>query len=98
MTSATAVAPNETKTAQNRCEMLSILLPVRNEGINLRIMLKILRAVVDATHEVLAVYDREGDDSLPVVEAMMPIYPELRLILNKRGVGVLNALAAGIAD
>ena len=78
--------------------ILSIVMPVRNEGINLRIMLKILRAVVDATHEVLVVYDREGDDSLPVVEAMMPGYPELRLILNKRGVGVLNALSAGIAD
>ena len=62
--------------------VLSIVMPVRNEGINLRIMLKILRAVVDATHEVLVVYDREGDDSLPVVEAMMPIYPTLRLILN----------------
>jgi dolichol-phosphate mannosyltransferase len=85
-------------TEPNHATVLSIVMPVRNEGINLRIMLKILRAVVDATHEVLVVYDREGDDSLPVVEAMMPIYPELRLILNTRGVGVLNALAAGIAE
>lgn len=77
---------------------LSIVMPVRNEGINLKIMLKILRAVVDATHEVLVVYDREGDDSLPVVEAMMPLYPTLRPILNKRGPGVLNALGAGIAE
>ena len=73
-------------------------MPVRNEGINLRIMLKILRAVVDASHEVLVVYDRTGDDSLPVVEAIMPTYPELRLVRNSRGAGVLNALSAGIAD
>src|SRR5580692_2951937 len=77
--------------------ILSIVMPVRNEGINLRIMLKILRAVVDATHEVLVVYDREGDDSLPVVETMMPRYPELRLVRNDRGAGVLHALTAGIA-
>ncbi len=73
-------------------------MPVRNEGINLKIMLKILRAIIDAEHEVLVVYDRAGDDSLPVVEAMMPGYPELRAVLNQRGVGVLNALSAGIAE
>ena len=85
-------------TTSTPAPVLSIVMPVRNEGINLKIMLKILRAVVDATHEVLVVYDREGDDSLPVVEAMMPLYPTLRPILNKRGVGVLNALGAGIAE
>ena len=47
--------------------VLSIVMPVRNEGINLKIMLKILRAVVDATHEVIVVYDSVGDDSVPVV-------------------------------
>jgi dolichol-phosphate mannosyltransferase len=78
--------------------VLSIVMPVRNEGINLRIMLKILRAVVDATHEVLVIYDREGDDSVPVVEAMMPMYPTLRPVLNTRGAGVLNALVSGIAE
>jgi len=40
--------------------MLSILLPVRNEGINLRIMLRILRAVVDERTKVLVVYIRRG--------------------------------------
>jgi dolichol-phosphate mannosyltransferase len=78
--------------------VVSIVMPVRNEGINLKIMLKILRAVVDATHEVIVVYDREGDDSLPVVEAMMPGYPELRLVRNDGGAGVLNALSAGIGE
>jgi dolichol-phosphate mannosyltransferase len=87
-----------TETDSTTAPILSIVMPVRNEGINLRIMLKILRAVVDASHEVIVVYDRDGDDSLPVVEAMMPTYPELRLVLNSRGPGVLNALAAGIAE
>src|SRR5262245_43398018 len=77
---------------------LSILLPVRNEGINLRIMLKILRAVVDMTHEVLVVYDRADDDSVPVVRAMMTEYPEIRAVHNTRGVGVLNAIKTGVAE
>jgi glycosyltransferase involved in cell wall biosynthesis len=76
--------------------VLSILMPVRNEGINLRIMLKILRAVVDVPHEVLIVYDREDDDSAPVVEAMSKEYLNLRALHNTTGVGVLNAIRAGV--
>ena len=77
--------------------MLSILMPVRNEGINLRIMLKILRAVVDVPHEVLVVYDREDDDSGPVVDAMSGDYPNLRALHNTTGVGVLKAIRVGVA-
>ena len=77
--------------------VLSILMPVRNEGINLRIMLKILRAVIDVPHEVLIVYDREDDDSGPVVDAMSAQYPSLRALHNKTGVGVLNAIRVGVA-
>lgn len=83
--------------APERCRMLSILLPVRNEGINLRIMLKILRAVVDEPHEVLVVYDLIDDDSVPVVEEVRRKYPELRGIHNNIGRGVVNAIRAGVA-
>ena len=41
--------------------VVSILIPVRNEGLNLTIMLKILKAVVDVPHEVLVVYDHPDD-------------------------------------
>ena len=98
MTSTTATAPVETKTAANRCEMLSILLPVRNEGINLRIMLKILRAVVDLPHEVLVVYDSANDDSIPIVEEVRQNYPELRGVQNTLGNGVVNAIRSGVAS
>lgn len=75
---------------------LSILLPVRNEGINLRIMLKILRAVVDAPHEVLVVHDDAADDSIPIVRAVQVDYPNLRIVHNTRGRGVVNAIQAGV--
>lgn len=77
--------------------VVSILIPVKNEGLNLAIMLKILRAVVDVPHEVLVVFDREGDDSLKVVEAMAPQYPTIRAVHNTIGPGILNALRAGVA-
>lgn len=80
------------------CRMLTILLPVRNEGINLRIMLKILRAVMEREHEVLVVYDSPDDESIPVVSEMSRSYPELRGVENQTGRGVVNAIKAGVAS
>jgi dolichol-phosphate mannosyltransferase len=77
--------------------VLTILMPVKNEGINLTIMLKILRAVVEVPHEVLVVFDREGDDSLTVVDAMSPDDPTIRAVHNTLGRGILNALRSGVA-
>lgn len=75
---------------------LSILLPVRNEGINLRIMVKLLKAVVEVPHELLIVYDFPEDDSIPVVRAMQNDYANLRLVHNQGGRGVVNAIRAGV--
>jgi dolichol-phosphate mannosyltransferase len=83
--------------APDRCRVLSILLPVRNEGINLGIMLKILRAVVEEQHEVLVVYDSPDDDSIAVIEKVRKSYPELRRVQNTLGRGVVNAIRAGVA-
>jgi dolichol-phosphate mannosyltransferase len=77
--------------------VLSIVMPVRNEGLNLRIMLKILGAVIDVPHEVLVVVDERDDASVPVVEAISPQYARLAVVHNTRGRGILNALRAGVA-
>jgi glycosyltransferase involved in cell wall biosynthesis len=81
----------------NAHPVLSIVMPVRNEGLNLRIMLKILSAVVDVPHEVLVVVDTADDASVPVVESFSPAYAQLTVVHNTRGVGILNALRAGVA-
>ena len=78
--------------------VVSILIPVKNEGLNLTIMLKILKAVVDVPHEVLVVFDREGDDSVGVVDAMAPRYPTIRAVHNTAGAGIINALRAGVRE
>ena len=75
---------------------LSILMPVFNEGINLRIILKILKATIEVPHEVLVVYDILEDDSIPVVRAMQKSYIGLRLVHNEYGRGVVNAIKAGV--
>jgi len=75
---------------------LSILLPVRNEGINLRIMVKLLRAMVEVPHEILIVHDTPDDDSIPVVQDMQNDHANLRLVHNQYGRGVVNAIRAGV--
>jgi dolichol-phosphate mannosyltransferase len=75
---------------------ISILMPVRNEGINLKIMLKILKAVLEIDHEVLVVCDDPEDTSIPFVHEIQRTYPNLRLVLNSFGRGVTNAIRAGI--
>jgi hypothetical protein len=47
---------------------LTVLLPVRNETMNLRVMLRILRAVLDMPHEIVVIFDHEEDASAAVVE------------------------------
>src|SRR2546423_10461778 len=98
MSSFAVTASADKKPATTRCRMLSIFVPVRNEGINLRIMLKILRSVVELPHEVLVVYDSAGDDSIPVVEDVRKNYPELRGVQNTLGNGVVNAIRSGVAS
>lgn len=75
---------------------LSIVMPVLNEGVNLRMMLRILQATIDVPHEVLVVYDTLDDDSIPVVKAMQRSYPKLKSVHNKFGRGVINAIKAGV--
>jgi dolichol-phosphate mannosyltransferase len=76
--------------------MLTILMPVRNEGINLRIMLKMLRAVVEVPYEVLIVHDTPDDDSLAVLEDLRDDRQHVRSVHNRLGRGVVNAIRAGV--
>jgi dolichol-phosphate mannosyltransferase len=77
--------------------LLTILMPVRNEGLNLKIMLKILRAVVEFPYEVVVVYDTPDDSSRAVVEAVARDHPSVIGVHNTLGRGILNALKAGVA-
>jgi dolichol-phosphate mannosyltransferase len=84
------------ETVKQQSVTLSILLPVRNEGINLQIMVKLLKAVVEVPHELLIVYDFPEDNSIPVIRAMQDDYANLHLVHNQKGRGVVNAIRAGV--
>lgn len=80
----------------NDSVVLTVLLPVRNETMNLRIMLRILRAVLVIPHEIIVIFDTETDGSIRVVEEVRVAYPQVRPLLNKIGRGVAGAITSGV--
>jgi len=78
-------------------EPLDIVIPVYNEGPNIGRALEEIYEHVPLRKRVLVVYDFDGDDTVPVVQGLMPRYPGLGLVRNSLGRGVLRAIQAGIA-
>jgi dolichol-phosphate mannosyltransferase len=76
---------------------LAIVLPVYNEGEAVEPVLRALSAGVTASHELVVVYDFDGDTTVPVVSRLAIEIPGLRGLRNDLGRGVLNAMKAGIA-
>jgi len=76
---------------------LSIVLPVYNEGETVASVLRALDAGVRTPHELVVVYDFDGDTTVPVVARLTAEIPRLRGLRNDLGRGVLNAMKAGIA-
>jgi glycosyltransferase involved in cell wall biosynthesis len=75
--------------------LISIVVPVYQEAENIQPFLRDLEAEVHEAHEVLIVYDFPEDNTVPAVQAMRPPCPNVRLVHNTLGKGVLNALKAG---
>jgi glycosyltransferase involved in cell wall biosynthesis len=76
---------------------LAIILPVYNEGEAVEPVLRALSAGVSTSHELVVVYDFDGDTTVPVIARLVPEIPGLRGLRNDFGRGVLNAMKAGIA-
>lgn len=75
---------------------LSIVIPVYNEGANIRATLAGLYEVVREPVTVYVVYDRDDDDTLPPVRELQPVMPGLTLLQNRFGRGALNAIRTGL--
>lgn len=80
----------------NEC-CLSLVVPVYNEAENILPLLETLRANLTLRHETLVVYDFDEDTTLPPARSFGASYPQLRLVKNEIGPGVLNAIKAGMA-
>ena len=76
---------------------LAVILPVYNEGAAVEPVLRALSAGVHTPHELVVVYDFDGDTTVPVLARLAGDIPNLRGLRNDLGRGVLNAMKAGIA-
>jgi glycosyltransferase involved in cell wall biosynthesis len=71
--------------------------PVYNEGEAVEPVLRALTSAVATRHEILVVYDFDGDTTVPVVARLAKELPAIRGHRNDIGRGVLNAMRSGIA-
>lgn len=76
---------------------LAVVLPVYNEGEAVEPVLRGLSSAVKTPHELVVVYDFDGDTTVPVIARLATELPGLRGLRNDLGRGVLNAMKAGIA-
>ena len=79
----------------NEPRLLSIVIPVYNEAENAPPLLRDLARCIQEPYEALIVYDFPEDNTLPAIAAMQPQDPNVRLVRNDIGKGVLNAYKAG---
>ena len=78
---------------------VTIVIPVYNEGDNIRATLTELDAKVSVDAETWLIYDKDEDTTVPVARQMeghtrIPF----RLVRNKYGKGALNAIKTGLED
>jgi dolichol-phosphate mannosyltransferase len=83
--------------ADSRALMLTVVMPVWNEGERVVPTIRAFAAAVHSPFELLVVYDMPEDTTVPVVGRLAAEVPGLRLHQNQLGKGVLNAMRSGIA-
>ncbi len=75
-----------------------MVIPVYNEPDNIPLVLQALPQNIPVPFEILAVYDYDGDTTLPVLRKLQREYPQLRLVKNSVARGPSGALRAGFAE
>jgi dolichol-phosphate mannosyltransferase len=81
--------------ALDRSAPLTVVVPVYNEGANLRAWWEAARQHLPSGSQVLVIYDFKEDDTLPVARALAAEGAPLTLLRNS-GRGVLRALITGL--
>jgi dolichol-phosphate mannosyltransferase len=79
---------------------LAIIVPVYEEGENIEKLIRLVEAFVRTPHQLVIVYDREHDNTLPVAKQLMPEFPSITLMRNCHGDGhgVVNAIKTGFYE
>lgn len=74
---------------------LTIIIPVYNEAENITQAIEKIEAKVKYPHKILIIYDFNKDTTVPIVKKLQKKFPNIQLLRNKLGKGVLNAIKSG---
>jgi len=74
---------------------LNIVIPVYNEGGNIKLTLSEIKGKIKTPHKIFVIYDFDEDDTIPVVKDFLQTDDEIILVKNKYGAGALNAIKTG---
>lgn len=77
---------------------ISIILPVYNERENITEQIEELEKNLKYKHEILVIYDFEGDTTIPYVKKLQKKYTSIKLIKNTVGRGVIGAIKTGFSQ
>lgn len=75
---------------------LSIVIPVYNEGNNIRYVIEGIEKNIHIPHETLLVYDFPSDTTVFPAKKLKNRYSSIRLVRNIYGKGALNAIKTGL--
>lgn len=76
-------------------DSINIVIPVYNEGENIRLILAEIEKKVKTPHKIMIIYDFYEDNTIPVVKDLMKKNNNIMLLKNKYGKGALNAIKTG---
>lgn len=77
-------------------QSIAVVMPVYNEGSNIISTLKLFKRHVQTPAIIYLVYDHEKDSTIPVVKRYARQFPNVFLVKNRYGRGVLNAIKTGL--
>jgi len=77
---------------------LSIILPVYNEKESLGIMVRLLATTLKFNHEIIIIHDSFNDNSLEEANILKKEFSNVKVIHNKIGPGVKNAVETGVKN
>jgi len=73
-------------------------MPVKNEKDNITWTINNIVKYVKPQYEIIVVYDSDKDSTIPVVKKLITKYPNVRLIKNDYGPGVVKATLKGFDE
>lgn len=83
---------------QKRNNTISVVMPVKDEKDNITWTINNIVKYVKPQYEIIVVYDSDKDSTIPVVKKLITKYPNVRLIKNDYGPGVVKATLKGFDE